>query len=185
MKKIILLLVIATGTLAVQAQKKPLKGSGKSVEKNFSLSGFDKIDLLDLDGLIEVEAGKEYNVAAVIDDNLAHLLEAKVDGSTLTIKLKGNLYNKLYIEETNIKIQITLPEVSLIKHRSNGRLTVNSIKGSYFKIKNTGNGTAYINGSVDELDIVCTDNGSVFAKECKAKKINAHRSGNGNIYTEQ
>lgn len=183
MIRIILLLAFVATTVAAFAQKGPLKGSGKTVEKNFNLSGFDKINLLDLDGLMEVGAGKGFSVNAVIDDNLAPLLEASVEGRTLTIKLKGNLYNKLYIEETNIKIKITLPELLFIKHRSNGKLTVDGISGRYFHIKNTGNGSAYINGSVDELDIVCTDNGSVFAQGCKAKKINSRRSGNGNIFT--
>jgi hypothetical protein len=184
MKKIILLLAVVASTFTTFSQNKPLKGSGKTVEKTFALSGFDKIDLLDLDGVMEVEAGKEFSVTAVIDDNLAPLLEANVDNGCLTIQLKGNLYNKLYVEETNIKIKISLPMVSFIKHRSNGKLTVNGITGKYFGIKNTGNGNAYINGSVDELDIVCRDNGSVYATGTKAKKVKAERSGNGNIYRE-
>jgi hypothetical protein len=164
------------------SQNRPLKGSGKIVNKSFEQNNFDKIDLLDLDGKIEVEVGKPFAISVAIDDNLEPLLEAAVFNTTLTIKLRGNLSNRLYIEETNINIKISLPEVSFIKHRSNGTLTVNRITGQYFGIKNTGNGSAYLNGSIDELEIVCRDNGSVNAKNLKIKKLDVKRSGNGNVY---
>jgi Putative auto-transporter adhesin, head GIN domain len=153
MKKIIILLVLTTILLNSFSQKMPLRGSGKTVNQTFQLDGFYKINLLDLDGVVEVVVGKEFSVNAIIDDNLAPLLDASVDNGTLTVQLKGNLYNKLYIEETNIKIKITLPEVSVIKHRSNGKLIVDSISGRYFGIINAGNGSAYIIGSVNELNI--------------------------------
>jgi hypothetical protein len=184
MKKIIIFLVATVAMFQVFSQSRPLRGSGKTVDKTFQLTNFDKIDLLDLDGVVEVVVGKEFSVNVIIDDNLASLLDAAVDNGTLTVQLKGNLYNRLYIEETNIKIRITLPEVTVIKHRSNGKLIVDGIIGRYFRIKNTGNGNAYLNGSVDELDIVCTDNGSVFAQKVKAKTVNVKRRGNGNVYTE-
>lgn len=184
MKKIILIVVAVATTFTTFSQKKPLRGSGKTVERNFDFSGFNKVELLDLDGFIEVEAGKAFSVNAVIDDNLAPLLDAGINDSTLVIQLKGNLYNKLYIEETKIKIKITLPEISFIKHRSNGMLQVDNIRGKYFGIKNTGNGTANLKGNADELNIVCTDNGTVDARQLKTKKVHTKRSDNGNIYME-
>lgn len=180
-----MLAVLITICTACFAQKGPLKGSGKTITQTFELKDFDKIKLLDLDGKMEVEVGKPFAISAIIDDNLAQLLEATVENGTLTVRLKGNLYNKMYIEETNIKIKISLPKVSEIEHRSNGTLTVNEIAGSYFRIKNTGNGSAYIYGAVDELDIECIDNGSVHAEKITAKKVDVKRSGNGNVYTNQ
>jgi DUF4097 and DUF4098 domain-containing protein YvlB len=78
-----------------------------------------------------------------------------------------------------------LPQLVSVFHRSNGKLTVNDISGKNFRIKNTGNGSAFINGSVDELEVVCRDNGNVHAEKLKAKKIQAKRSGNGNIYVNE
>jgi hypothetical protein len=167
------------------SQNGPFRGSGKAVSKNFAFSNFDKIELLDLDGKMEVEAGKPFAVSATIDDNLAQLLEATVENGTLTVRLKGNLNNRMYIEETNILIKISLPQIISVFHRSNGKLTVNGISGKNFRIKNTGNGSAFLNGSIEELGVVCRDNGSVHAEKLAAKIINARRSGNGNIYTNE
>jgi hypothetical protein len=173
--------------LSIEAfsQNGPLRGSGNVVNKNFTFTNFDKIELLDLDGDMEVEAGKSFAVSVDIDDNLESLLDASVSDGTLSIKLKGNLNNRMYIEETNIRIKISLPQIVSVFHRSNGKLTVTGISGRNFKIKNTGNGNAYLNGSIDELEIVCRDNGSVYADKLHATTINARRSGNGNIYTNE
>jgi hypothetical protein len=186
MKKITLLLaaliIICT---AIFSQNGPLKGSGKLTSKNFAFNNFDKIKLLDLDGKMEVEAGKDFSVAVDIDDNLEELLDVTVDDGTLTIRLKGNLNNRMYIEETNIHIKISLPQLLSVFHRSNGKLTINGINGKKFRIKNTGNGSSFINGSIDELEVICRDNGSVYAEKLLAKKIQARRNGNGNIYVNE
>jgi hypothetical protein len=186
MKKTIILLTVLIATCTIVfSQKGPLKGSGKTVIQTFELNNFDKINLLDLDGKMEVEVGKPFAITATIDDNLAQLLEATVENGTLTVRLKGNLYNKLYIEETNINIKISLPMITAIKHRSNAKLTVHGIKGNFFQLKNMGNGSADIDGEVDELQIICTDNGNVYAENIVAKILTASRSGNGNIYTKE
>jgi Putative auto-transporter adhesin, head GIN domain len=183
MKKILLLLTILTTSIHfLVAQRNPLKGSGKKVNKIFAFTNFDKVELLDLDGKIDIAAGKPFAVAVTIDDNLESLLDVTVSDGTLHIKLKGNYSNRLYIEETNIHIKISLPQILSVFHRSNGILTVNGIDGKYFKIKNTGNGSTFLNGSIDELELVCRDNGSVHADKLLAKIIHASRSGNGNIY---
>jgi hypothetical protein len=172
-------------SIKVFGQNGPLKGSGNIVNKGFAFTNFDKIELLDLDGAMEVEAGKSFAVSVDIDDNLESLLDASVSDGTLSIKLKSNLNNRMYIEETNIRIKISLPQIVSVFHRSNGKLTVTGISGKSFKIKNTGNGNAYLNGNIDELEIVCRDNGSVYADKLHATTINARRSGNGNIYTNE
>jgi Putative auto-transporter adhesin, head GIN domain len=166
-------------------QNGPLKGSGHIVNKGFAFTNFDKIELLDLDGAMEVEAGKSFAVSVDIDDNLESLLDASVSDGTLRIKLKGNLNNRMYIEETKIRINISLPQISSVFHRSNGKLTITGISGKNFKIKNTGNGNAYLNGTIEELEIICRDNGSVYADKLHATTINAIRSGNGNIYANE
>jgi hypothetical protein len=169
-------------TFSSSAQNGALKGSGKTINKSFLLTNFNKIELLDLDGKIEVEVGKPFSISADIDDNLEKLLEASVSEGTLEVKLKGNFNNRLYVEDTKINIKICLPEIVSVFHRSNGNLTVNGISGKYFRIKNTGNGSAYLHGSIDKLDIVCRNNGSVDAKNLKAQTVAVKRSGNGNVY---
>jgi hypothetical protein len=164
------------------AQSGPLNGSGKIVTKVFDYKNFDKLQLNDLDGNINIEIGKPFAIKLDIDDNLEPLLKvAEYDGE-LKIKLDGNLNNNLYVENTNIKITIAMPEASVIEHRGNSKLTISGIVGRYLRIKNSGNGNAVLSGSVDELDIICRSNGAVNAEAVAAKKVNIKKSGNGNVY---
>lgn len=164
------------------AQKSPLKGSGKIVNKTFEYKNFDKVELNNLDGTIELVIGKPFAVSIAIDDNLEPLLSVKENDGKLQIELKGNNNNKMYIEETNIKVSISMPEISVLEHMGNSNLKVTGISGRYFRIKNRGNGNAVISGSIDELDIICRDNGNVNAKDVIAKSVKINRSGNGNVY---
>jgi uncharacterized membrane protein YphA (DoxX/SURF4 family) len=164
------------------AQNGPLNGSGNIVTKTFDYNNFDKLELLDLAGNISVEIGKPFSVNINIDDNLAPLLAVKQNNGELQIKLDGNNNNRLYVEATNIKINITMPEASVIQHRSNSSLTVSGVAGRYFRMNNGGNGNVIIKGSIDELDIVCRGNGSVRADDLLAKTIKIKKSGNGNVF---
>ena len=130
---------------------------------------------------MEVTVGKPFSISISIDDNLAGLLEVSAASNTLSIKLKGNRNNKLYIENTHIVIQISMPKISILNHNGNSNLIVNDISGQYFKLKNNDNGNVQINGVIDELEISNHGNGNVHAEGLAAKKITIHKSGNGYI----
>lgn len=182
MKKFFLTTLTILSMLFSTAQKGPLKGSGKIVNKTFEYKDFDKVELADLDGKAEIEIGKPFAVSVAVDDNLESLLNITEKNGELRIELTGNLNNRMYIEETNISIKITMPEISVLKHRGNGNLYVTGITGRCFRIKNSGNGNAFLKGSIDELNIVCYGNGTVKAEELLAKSIKINKSGNGNVY---
>ncbi len=174
-------LLLLAGVTA-SAQNGPLKGSGKVVTETLAFTNFDKLDLVDLDGTVEVEVGKPFSITVAIDDNLKPLLGVSAKDGVLTVELKGNRENKLYIEETKIAIKITMPEISVLEHRGNSIVTVNGIMGRYFRIKNTGNGNALLNGAIDELEVICRSNGTVRAEQLIAKTVNVKKSGNGTVY---
>jgi Putative auto-transporter adhesin, head GIN domain len=183
MKKIFLAIVTVMCVSIAYAQRGPLEGSGKIINKTFAFSNFDKVNLRDLDGVAEIEVGKPYAISVAIDDNLADLLAVSADDNTLDISLKGNRNNRMYIENTNIKIKISLPSLVYVLHDGNNGLTINRIAGDYFKIKCIDNGSATLSGTVDKLNIVCTGNGTVNARKLVANNIETSRRGNGNIYT--
>ena len=164
------------------AQRGPLNGSGNIVTKTFDYKNFDKLEILDIAGTIKVEVGKPFSISIDIDDNLAALFRVNETDGELKIQLEGNEYNKLYLENTNIKITVTMPEVSVVRHRSNADMNITGITGRYFRIKNSGNGTATIKGSIDELDISSGGNGGVKAEEMIAKLVKVEKSGNGDVY---
>jgi hypothetical protein len=185
MKKIFLAIVTVMCVSMAYAQRGPLEGSGKIIKKTFTFSNFDKVNLSDLDGKVEIEVGKPFAIEVAIDDNLEELLNVSVDDNVLDISLKGNKNNRMYIENTNIKMKITVPLLVYVLHDGNNGLTINGITGDYFKIKCIDNGSATLTGSVNELNIICTGNGTVNARKLVANNIETTRRGNGNIYTSK
>ncbi|WP_428657902.1 GIN domain-containing protein [Runella sp.] len=168
----------------VKAQRGPLRGLGKVHLKSYDVRDFDKIRLEDLDGKIEVEIGKPFSVKIEIDENLALLLEVNKEEKegVLSISLKGNYNNKMYIEDTHIKVKITMPEASVIQHRGNSALHIAGIAGRYFRLENDGNGDVQLQGSIDALDIKKNGNGEVKAKNLVAKTAKVKSYGNGNVW---
>lgn len=160
-----------------------IKGSGKTSTKTYDYKNFDKVYFEDVNGNIEVEIGKTWSVTVTIDDNLESLLQFKENPSEheLKIQFKGNRKNRMYIENTNTIIKITLPEASVIKNAGNSDIAVNNIIGRYFRMENTGNGNAKLSGKIDQLDIEKIGNGDVVSDTLLAKKAKIKNIGNGNV----
>lgn len=184
MKKTVLVSVLFSLIgLISQAQRGPLRGTGKLISKTFDFRNFDKVHLEDLDGKIEIEIGKTFSVKIEIDENLEPLLHVSKEEKEdeLMISLKGNTNNKLYVEDTRIKVKVTMPEASVIRHRGNSFLHITGIVGRYFRLENNGNGDASLQGSIDDLDIKKDGNGDVNAKNLIAKTAKVKCYGNGNV----
>lgn len=179
MTKLILAIVMIVTSTFANAQ---LKGSGKTITKNFDYTNFDKVYFEDLDGKLEVEIGKSWSISVTVDDNLESLLAFKENPTEheLTVYLKGNKNNRMYIENSNIKIKITMPEATVIRNDSNASLVVNGVIGRYFRLENFSNSTSKVLGTVDELEVKNTGNGNSNLAELKAKKASIICRGNGN-----
>lgn len=182
-KQLIIITLIQLFCITMYAQKGPLLGSGRIVTKSFDIKGFDKVSFEDFDGSIEVEIGKPFSITVAIDDNLAPRLELQKDATEnqLTIRLEGNPNGKLYLEDTHIKIKVTMPEASVIQHRGNTNIAITGVIGRYFRLENNGNGDATLQGEIDELDIKKSGNGEVRAKALIAKVAKVRSYGNGNV----
>jgi len=180
MIKLISTFVLVFSTIICNSQ---IKGSGKTSTKTYDYKNFDKVYFEDIDGNIEVEIGKTWSVSVTIDDNLESILQFKENPSEheLKIQFKGNRKNRMYIENTNTVIKITMPEASVIKNAGNSDLTVTHIFGRYFRLKNYGNGNTTLNGTTDQLDIEKIGNGDVISETLVAKKAKVKNIGNGNV----
>ena len=180
MTKLILAIMLIFASTFAHAQ---LQGSGKTITKNYDYKNFDKLSFEDLDGKIDVEIGKPWSISITVDDNLERLLSfsENVSENELKIQFKGNQNNKMYVEDTNLKIKITMPQVDVIKNVGNSDLSVINIFGRYFRLENTGNGESKISGMIDFLDIVKTGNGDINAGNLTATKADLKSTGNGNL----
>lgn len=184
MKKLILFILVFNIFCNISlAQKGPLKGTGKLISRTFDFKDFDKVSIEDFDGIIEVEIGKPFSIKVDIDENLEPRLEVKKvnNEGLLRILLAGNYNGKLYLEDTRIKIKITMPEASLIQHRGNTNLYISGVLGRYFRLDNDGNGNVLLQGSIDELDIKKNGNGNINSQKLIAKTAKVKSYGNGNV----
>ncbi len=159
-----------------------LRGSGKTITKTFDYQNFNKVNFDDLDGKHEIEVGKPFSISITIDDNLANLLTLveNADEKLLTVSLKGNRNNKMYIERTKISVKITMPFLAEVSNNGNSGLIVSNIKSKNFKSENPVNGSTTLSGIVDNLEVVCNGNGNLDATKLVAKNAKITCRGNGN-----
>ncbi len=181
MKTILITIAMTLVSFISSAQ---LKGSGKTVTKTYDYNNFDKVYFDDLDGKIEVEVGKPFSVSITIDDNLINLLSVieHSGDQILTISLKGNINNRMYIEDTKIKVKVTLPNIVALKNDSNASMIVTGISGNYLKIETLNNGSTTLVGKIENLEVTNTGNGVLNAKQLIVENAKIKASGNGNVY---
>jgi hypothetical protein len=99
----------------------------------------------------------------------------------ITLSLKGNNNNKLYIEDTKIKVHITLPYLIDVRNNGNSSLIVTNINSKNFKIENPVNGSTTLSGIVDNLEVIDKGNGNLNAENLLTKNAQIICRGNGNV----
>lgn len=181
MKITILTTAMLLITLLGVAQKEPLKGSGNIVSKSFNYTNFKSVHLSELDGKAIIEVGKSFSIHIDIDDNLESLLNVVEKDGTLSIYLKGNKNNKMYIEDTKVKITITLPLLESVLLNGNNSLEVQNIKNESLAVKCKGNGSIQLSGTANNLEAICTSNGNINATNLVVQFATLKSRGNGSI----
>jgi len=180
MKTILITIAMALASILASAQ---LKGSEKINTKTYDFKNFDKVSFENLDGKLEIEIGKPFSINVTIDDNLESIFSIKENATEheLTVSFKDNWNNRKYIEDTNFKIKITMPEASVIKNIGNSNLSIKNVIGRYFRIENTGNGSTKISGTTDSLEVIKSGNGNIDADQLSAQKAKVKNTGNGDV----
>lgn len=182
MKKLMIFsIMVLVNVQATFCQMSGLKGSGKILTRTFNFQNFETIQLDDLDGKIEIIAGKPYSISVAIDDNLESLLRVSANNKTLFISLYKNKNNKRYIKNANIKITINVPLLNQLGHNGNSDVFVTSISNASFSVKSTGNGNLLLSGVSEKIEIEKAGNGDVDAGKLTVKDANIISVGNGNV----
>ncbi len=180
-KKNALTIFLALSIFALNAQSKPLNGTGTVIKKTYNFTNFDKVDIKDVCGKIMINVGQPFSIESNVDSSLNQLLKIEMNDGVLKISFEGNRNNKLYVENCNTTFNINMPEASVIKHSSNAWLQIKGVVGRYIKIENNGNGGVNIEGTIDELDLKNTGNGSMDASKLKSKSLALTKRGNGSV----
>lgn len=187
MKKWSIAVVLIGLAVISKAQTSDWKGydNSRAISKTFNYTGFDKLNIKNVNGDITVQVGKSFAILVTIDSALLPKLETSINKEgSLTLELKTDWqewYSKSYTERAATKITISLPEISVLKYSGNGYLVANDIVGRYFRLNTSGNGDIKLTGSIDELDMIRSGNGDVQAGKLVAKKAKITASGNGDV----
>ena len=176
-----LMITIAAVLISMLSQAQ-LRGSGKTITKTYDYQNFNKVNFDDLDGKLEIEVGKSFGISITIDDNLLYLLSVieNLGDKQLKIALKGNRNNKMYIENTKIKVFITVPFLLEVSNNGNSGLAVTNMNSNNFKSINPVNGSTTLSGIVDNLEVICRGNGNLYADKLTTKNAKIICQGNGN-----
>lgn len=188
MKKILILgailLVVNTPFSFAQGGWKSIKGSGKIVILKPNVIDFDKIETA-MSCKMLIEVGKTKSLEIEIDDNLSNFLTINEDDKEhkLTFKLDLTKTGKTWIENANIVVRVTMPEMSMFTQKSNGNVEINGLNGRYFRAENFGNGDIILRGAkIDLFDIDSEGNGDVNADGLTATTAKVSLRGNGQVY---
>lgn len=169
-----------------QGKRKALVGNGKEKTIRYELKSFDKLEVLWLDGNIEVEFGAEKSdISIVTDENLFELLNVKNEEGFLQLSVKNNEYNRLWVEDdkTIIKIRSTA-QASEIIYKANANAYIKGLYANMLYFVKEENGDVKLEGNVNTFDVEKSGNGNVDAQKLAAAQAKVSSTGNGNLYIQ-
>lgn len=168
-------------SFSVLSQGNPFTGSENIKTQNYDFSNFDKISILDLDGITEIEVGKAFSVQTSIKDKYSQILEVKKNGRELIIMFKYTKDNNKYIKKPNIKVKISCPSLDSLYKRGNSDVFVLVSNQKLLFMANEGNGSATLKGFVQQMSLINDGNGKINASYLLADVIFIKSFGNGDV----
>jgi hypothetical protein len=177
----IFLFVSILFSFSVQGQDNPFTGSDNELIQNYNLSDFDRISILDLDGVTEIEVGKPFSVQTSIKDKYSPILEVRKNGRELIVTFKYTRENNKYIENPNIKVKISCPRLDSLYKRGNSDIIVSVSDQKFLAMSNEGNGSALLTGAVEQLSLRNDGNGRINATNLSADAVFVSSFGNGDL----
>lgn len=181
---IFIMVSIAT---AIGQRNTQINGNGKLVTVNTptisnDISSIKMYGIPGGNGAIEIKAGAaEASISIQSDENLAQYFDVQQDGKKLTVAMPKNRDNKLWIENTHIRIVITVPQLEQLDIETNLDCTVSGLNNTRFELQKTSNGDIQLEGTVQDLQIDKTGNGDIQAKDMVTTDAKINAMGNGDV----
>ena len=149
--------------------------------KTYNFKNFDKVQIENVNGEVEIELGKSYSITVSGKDNAQKQVQIIKSEDNLLVKLDSKFVSDWKSIKV-IKVKIVMPEISKLFNFSNADVSVKNFVGRYFGIENTGNGNVSVVGSVvDHIEIKNNGNGNLETKNIISKKVDISKSGNGDV----
>jgi hypothetical protein len=187
----LLLLACATPRTA-QAGWFGTQGNGQKVTQARTVGDFDAVRL---EGSLDakVQVGPAVSVAVTIDENLQPLVETRLDGSTLVVKVKDANYSG------KGEVAITLPTLRAFAIEGSGDATIEggtgdlklSIAGSgdlrwtgkagALDAQIAGSGDMKLTGEAESARLAIAGSGDIAAAPLKARNAEVSVSGSGDV----
>ncbi len=167
-------LLAAALPAAAQPEVEALAGSGVPATRKLDLAPFTKIDAGGTFD-VSVSVGLEQQVEVTIDDNLWDNLVAEVDDGRLALD-----WDKHCNPSVHCTVSITVKSLDEFTMHGAGNAGLEGLGGAALRFYLRGAGNAAMAGKVDDLQLVLTGTGDVFARDLQARKVSIVLSGVGN-----
>jgi len=151
-----------------------VKGSGKVVTEDRSVSGFTAIEHRGA-GDIDVTVGPTTKVTLKTDDNIAKLVQTRVENGKLIIDSTEP------ISPTEYKVTITVPSLNSFAIDGAGDATLKGIAGEKFSVSIDGAGDIKLSGSAKSAELSIDGAGNIEAFDLKSDEVVASIDGAGSI----
>jgi len=173
-------LVLAASSLACSfiAGWPGVRGSGKVVEEERSVSGFTGVALSGI-GNLYIEVGDEEALRIEAEDNLLPYLETEVRGTTLEITTRENV-NLLPLRPINF--YLTVKALDTITVSGSGHAEAPGLQAEQFFATVSGSGSVKMAGlEAEALTATVSGSGSVKMAGLEAEALTATVSGSGGL----
>jgi hypothetical protein len=155
--------------------KRGVKGSGDLTTESRDVKDFNRIKASgSFDVLVKV--GEDYSLEITFDDNLIDIITTEVRGSTLYLDSEESFSSR-----RSCKINITLPELNLVKLSGSGDIDVVNLNSNKFEYIVSGSGDLSASGKVDDLEVRVSGSGDIDTKELIAQNVYVIISGSGDV----
>lgn len=151
-----------------------VKGSGKVISEDRKVAEFSEVELRGA-GELDIEVGPAVKVTVKTDDNIAKLVETRVEGGKLIIDTKEP------ISPTEFKVIIQTPNLEALEIQGAGDANVRGLHGKSFAAKISGAGDLTLSGKVAAAQLDIRGAGDISAYELDAEVVSASVSGAGGI----
>ena len=173
----------ATFTTNFAQNMRPLTGNGTEKKVSYDIAAFDALEVLWLDGKIEVEFGApKSDISITTDENIFNLLKVVNTEGVLKLEMPNNFKNRLWLEDDKTIIKIrTTAQPRQITYKANADATFRNINSPILSINKDENGDLMLQGKVAILQINKQDNGNIQAENLVAEQTMVSMTGNGNV----